>query len=322
MSPSSSVRRHRETPIATATRARLAATSPRLTSIRPRRISLPALEQLCGRPLLDHPPGLDPDQPLRHPARLREIVGDEDDRDAEPPAELEEGRLDRVAGRLVERRRRLVEEQHPRLERQRAGQHRPLLFADREPRRIALGEGAVQAGELEHPDDVGLVAVAPTLGGEADVVGDRAVEQRRKLWHQADLPAQPEHLTLADVAALIEHPAPVGVGEPVEQPQQGRLAAPRRSGDTARARRQPRVQIAQDRLAAAREADLLELERTALSAAPQRLSSACRRRDDAALARADAGDGGEAPPGGEGWAFELKWDGVRALAFAEPAGCG
>ena len=56
----------------------------------------------------------------------------------------------------VERRGRLVEQQHPRLQRQRPGEHRPLLLADREPGAVAIGVARVEPGEVEQPVDVRL----------------------------------------------------------------------------------------------------------------------------------------------------------------------
>ena len=58
-------------------------------------------------------------------------------------------RLDRVTGLLVEGGGRLVEQEHPGLQREGPGQHHPLLLADRELRRITVLEPGVQPGELE-----------------------------------------------------------------------------------------------------------------------------------------------------------------------------
>ena len=165
-------------------------------------------------------------------------------------------------GLRVERRGRLVEEQDAGLERERPGEHRPLLLADREPRASRLGEGAVEPGELEQPLDIRLAA--GELGAEADVVGDGALEQRRQLRHQADLAAQLEHVALADVGAAVEDHPGVRVGEPVEQPQERRLARAGGSGDAARPVRQGGGEAVQDLFPAALEADLGEA-RTAWS---------------------------------------------------------
>ena len=151
----------------------------------------------------------------------------------DPLAQVQERRLDRAAGLLVERRGRLVEQQHPRLERQRPRQHRALLLADRELAAIALGERGVEPGEVEQARDVGL---APgELGGEADVVLHRPLEQRRQLRHQADLAPQLERVALAHVRALVANHPRLRIGEPVEQPQQRRLAR----SPTARRRSSP-----------------------------------------------------------------------------------
>ena len=136
---------------------------------------------------------------------------------ADPGPQAVERALDRRLRVRVEGRGRLVEKQHRRLERQRPGEHHPLLLADREPGRATLGEVGVEAGEVEEPLDVRL---APgELGGEAEVVLDRALEQRRELRDQADLAPQLERVELAARRGPVEDGARVGVGEPIEQAQ-------------------------------------------------------------------------------------------------------
>ena len=60
-------------------------------------------------------------------------------------AQLGQRGLDRVARVLVERRGRLVEQEHPRLERQGAREHHALLLADREPVGVAVARSRVRA---------------------------------------------------------------------------------------------------------------------------------------------------------------------------------
>ena len=77
--------------------------------------------------------------------------------------------LHRVARRLVERGRRLVEQQHLRLEREGARQHHALLLADREPRGLAL---RVVGGEPRERQAALHVGVAPAEArAVAHVVG-------------------------------------------------------------------------------------------------------------------------------------------------------
>ena len=97
-------------------------------------------------------------------------------------------------------------------------------------------------------------------GGEADVLLHRPLEQRRKLRHQADLAPQLERIALAHVGVLIAHCPRHGVGEPVQQPKQGRLAAPRRPGDAARPLWQRRRDVLEHDLRVPLDRHPLELE--------------------------------------------------------------
>src|SRR6185295_19331943 len=206
MSSSRSARRQNETATATATSASVAATSPMLTWIAvllvTRGLSADSdRELLPDVALAHHPPLVEAHHPIGHPARLVEVVGDQHGRDLHPLTQVQERRLHRRPRALVEGRGRLIEQQDPRLECQRPRQHHPLLLPDRELARVAGGELGVEPGKVEQPPDVGL---APgQLGGEADVVLDRPLEQRRKLRHQADLAPQLERIALANVTSLV-----------------------------------------------------------------------------------------------------------------------
>ena len=89
---------------------------------------------------------------------------------------------------LVERRQRLVEEQHARIGDQRAGERDALLLAAGELRRHAVGEG----GHVHHASSISatrgvalLLAVAAHLQIEGDVVADGEMrEERVALEHQ------------------------------------------------------------------------------------------------------------------------------------------
>ena len=138
MSRSRSTRSHSDTAIASATSASEAATSARLTSI--------DAHAAVVRPR-DEPS----QHPVGHARGLLGVVRDQHPRDPEPLAQLEQRPLDRVARLLVERGRRLVEQQHAGLERERPGEHHALLLPHGEPRGVALGERGVEARELEQP---------------------------------------------------------------------------------------------------------------------------------------------------------------------------
>src|SRR5579862_1366943 len=93
--------------------------------------SLGSRKKLCRRSRFDHVALVEKDRVIRKPLRLREIVGDDDDRQIgrEPPNEL----LNRFCRVRVERGRRLVEQQNLRLDGQRAGKTEHLLLTPRQP---------------------------------------------------------------------------------------------------------------------------------------------------------------------------------------------
>ena len=134
------------------------------------------------RARLDHLAVLEHDDHVG-PADGREPVGDDERR---PVAqERLEGVLDARLGRDVDRRRRLVEDQDPRVGEERAGEGDQLALADREPRAALLDVRvvAVRAGRWMNswaPDgarrrtDLVIGRAGPA---EADVVADRAGEE-------------------------------------------------------------------------------------------------------------------------------------------------
>ncbi len=186
------------------------------------------------------------------------VVADHYQRDVELAPQVGKGRLDRVAGIVVECRGRLVEQQHGGPLGERAGEHRPLLLADREPAHIALGEGGVEAGEAEAAAGVELGPGEP--GREGEVRPDSALEQRGQLRHQRDFAAQRQRIVPGQRPAAVGDRPGLGVDEPVEQAQQGRLAAPGGPEDRGR----PGVDLGVDRVehpaVAAGEADVAKLE--------------------------------------------------------------
>src|SRR3954453_11370861 len=150
MSCSRSALRQYETAMATAINASVPATWPSEMSA-PVTGSTASFDSQAP-PSWRDAPSLDLHRPRGQALRLRAVVGDEHDRHA--LAQLAERALDLVASVLVQRRGRLVEQQHLRLERQRARQHHALLLADRQLRRIAPGLGLVESRALQQRSDV------------------------------------------------------------------------------------------------------------------------------------------------------------------------
>ena len=148
-------------------------------------------------------------------------MGDDDQRSRQTGPQFEQRAVDRVAGSLIQRRRRFVKEQDNRLQRQRSRWHHALLLADRQSPRGSLGERAVEAGEPERPLDVTVVTAEPRT--VAHVLANRARQQRRQLRHETNLATQREHVIVANVSAPIPHGPRMRIGEPVQQSQQRRL---------------------------------------------------------------------------------------------------
>ena len=145
---------------------------------------------------------------------------------AQPAAQL-------LAHLGVERAERLVQQQHLRLDRQRAGQRDALALAAGELVRIAVGEPVElhQLQQLEHlaPDLLGGRPLRAPLHpqAEGDVLEHRHVpEQRVVLEHEADLALA--HVAVGRVLAVEQHAAAVGRLQAGDDAQQRGLAAARR----------------------------------------------------------------------------------------------
>ena len=133
-----------------------------------------ALVQLVGAGDLLQPPGAHHADPVGDRQRLGLVVGDEHGGDAElelDPADL----LAQLHPHLgVQRRERLVEQQHLRRDRQRPGQRHPLLLAAGELVRVpvaAVGE-ADELQQLRGPAATARPCPAADPQPEGDVVGD------------------------------------------------------------------------------------------------------------------------------------------------------
>ena len=104
-----------------------------------------------------------------------------------------------------------------------------LRLASREVVGGAIEERGVEHDTFEHSGEalVGAVRI-----GDEEVVADRAGEERGALEHHAHLAPEGQGVEVGDVLAPEQHPAAGRHLEPVAQPQQGRLARPRRSHAT------------------------------------------------------------------------------------------
>ena len=159
--------------------------------------------------------------------RLLLVVGDEHGRHAllvvQPP---QPGAQLGADGR-VERAERLVEQQHLRLDRERAGQRHPLALAARELRAAAARAHFVSPTSVEQLVDARRISALRALADpqpEGDVLAHGHVRERRVV-----LEHEPDATLLRPARAVTSSPSistGPGVGrlEPGDDPQQRRLA--------------------------------------------------------------------------------------------------
>eukprot|EP00967_Tisochrysis_lutea_P108852 scaffold168864_cov29-Tisochrysis_lutea.AAC.4 len=136
----------------------------------------------------------------------------------------------------VKRRRRLVEQQHRRPADDGARDGDPLLLAARqaaaarfERRVVACRQAAdevVRIGGTRGLLHVGLTCALAAVG---DIVGNRACEENGLLPDEAELPAQPAHVELAQVDAVEQHDALEWVVEALDERDGRRFSAARRA---------------------------------------------------------------------------------------------
>ena len=113
------------------------------------------LVELARRGDLDEPAAIHHRDAVGHGHRLLLVVRDDEEGGAEPDLDVHELELGLLAQLPVERRERLVEEQHLRLLRQRAGERDPLALSAGELVRPAVGK-ALELHELQHLGDARL----------------------------------------------------------------------------------------------------------------------------------------------------------------------
>ncbi len=165
--------------------------------------------------------------PIGDAERFLLVVGHEQRRDAElglDPADLV---AQREADLGVERRQRLVEQEHLGLHGERPGEGDALLLAARQLVWIAVGECG-ELDELEHLVDPVLALLARDLAGpQAEVDVERDVEVREQavaLEHHAHVPLV--RRLVGDVDAVHRHRAGVGAFETGGDAQRRGLPAP------------------------------------------------------------------------------------------------
>jgi hypothetical protein len=165
-------------------------------------------------------PGLRPaaqfESCVGHALGLRLVV--RHDQDREPAGgERAHERFDGRRRFAVERGGRLVEQQHPRIARQRAGDGHACRLAAGQRTRLALHEARGEARRRQRVGQRGNRRVVQPVG---EVRAHVAGQHDRRLRHEPDPPAQLARLDLGGVAAVDQH-APAGrLVEPHQAAQQ------------------------------------------------------------------------------------------------------
>mmetsp|Transcript_27443 Transcript_27443/g.88230 ORF Transcript_27443/g.88230 Transcript_27443/m.88230 type:complete len:485 (-) Transcript_27443:9-1463(-) len=146
----------------------------------------------------------------------------------------------------IQRRRRLVQQQHRRLANDGASNRHPLLLAARKHASAEAHLRAVAVGEAVHHKAVRVrrprrlldLVLRGALLAVANVLGDGALEEHRLLPHQPKLGAEPAQVERADVDTVEGDRAALRVIEALEQRDESRLAA---AGRAAQRHRLPRA---------------------------------------------------------------------------------
>ena len=173
------------------------------------------------------------------PAHRGQAVGDDDDR-----ATLDDAAhvaLDDPLALVVERRRRLVENENARIGRERAGDGDALSLPAGEVGAALLDQCVVAFGELVdelvgagEPGDLDDARARHRRIGEGDVLVDGAVEQEVLLQHDADVAPEPRRIDMVQVRAVEQHLPLVRQVKALDELGQGRFAGARRPDDANR----------------------------------------------------------------------------------------
>ncbi len=190
-------------------------------------------EELLPRTSLRNPPSIHHHDPVPEDERLERAMGHVD-ADAWQLAEKRPQLASELpAGLHVECGQRLVEQQQPRLEYERARQRHPLLLSTGELRGEAVAEIG-HAGSLErllHPRVALAARDAERAEPEGDVLEDREVgKEREVLRHIPDIPLPGRQVHVGgnvgvDIPIEGDRSA-IGTVQAGEQPEDGRLPAP------------------------------------------------------------------------------------------------
>mmetsp|Transcript_9109 Transcript_9109/g.27042 ORF Transcript_9109/g.27042 Transcript_9109/m.27042 type:complete len:505 (+) Transcript_9109:155-1669(+) len=135
----------------------------------------------------------------------------------------------------IQRRRRLVQQQHRRLANDGASNRHPLLLAARKHasaethlRGVAVGKAVHhKAVRVRRPRRLLDLVLRGALLAVANVLGDGALEEHRLLPHQPKVGAEPAQVERADVDTVEGDRAALRVVEALEQRHERRLARPR-----------------------------------------------------------------------------------------------
>jgi hypothetical protein len=207
----------------------------------------PAIRRVGEDPLgvadLDERPVQQKGSPIGDPCRLLHVVGDDDDRVALPQLLdelLDAGRRDRV-----ERRARLVHQDHLGVDGEHARDAQALLLSAGELHRRGVQpvahlvpQGGLPQAALDRRVEVGAAAHAVQARPERHVLVDRLGERVGLLKHHPDAAAQVDEIDARGVDVLsveqdlaLDADLGADLGDPVDRLDQGRLATPGRADD-------------------------------------------------------------------------------------------
>jgi hypothetical protein len=161
-------------------------------------------------------------------------MGDQDRR--APPGQRVQRVVDPLLGLRVDRRGRVVQDDHRWFRDQRPSQGDALALAARQgqaaladDRVVAVGQEADEPVGLRRGGDRDDLLVARAWTAVGDVGADRVREQEHLFEHDGDLAAQRGELDVAHVDAVDRHPAGRSVVEPRQQHRRRRLAGTARA---------------------------------------------------------------------------------------------
>src|SRR5229473_1293576 len=183
---------------------------------------------------------------VRDARRLLHVVGDDDDRVF--LLQLVDQLLDLGGRDRIERRARLVEQNHFGLHRHGAGDAEPLLLAARQAEAVGrelvldlVPQSSAAQRLLDPAVDLGARQALVEPYAEGDIFIDRHRKRRRLLEHHADAGAQQVDVLVGaqEVVAIEQHLAGgalagIEVVHAVEHAEQRRLAAARRADESRR----------------------------------------------------------------------------------------